>query len=154
MRIVKTGVIFIYVYNYLFALLVFLSDARLHWMTWITSTTMTSWCKYRFCVFLHLRRLYFQALAEMRSQCLLRFPDVIFLSFQDPAPLPYLRHDDPYMFNINLFVAVKGVCQFCNICLSLCIRCMLKRSVSFFSFVSHLSRWGHARARHYLQVQF
>uniref|UniRef100_A0A9J7YRZ0 Fumarylacetoacetase n=1 Tax=Cyprinus carpio carpio TaxID=630221 RepID=A0A9J7YRZ0_CYPCA len=27
---------------------------------------------------------------------------------QDPVPLPYLRHDDPYTFNINLFVAVKG----------------------------------------------
>uniref|UniRef100_A0A672P707 Fumarylacetoacetase n=1 Tax=Sinocyclocheilus grahami TaxID=75366 RepID=A0A672P707_SINGR len=30
---------------------------------------------------------------------------------QDPVPLPYLRHDDPYTFNINLFVAVKGVCH-------------------------------------------
>ncbi|KAI7814383.1 fumarylacetoacetase [Triplophysa rosa] len=27
---------------------------------------------------------------------------------QDPEPLPYLRHDDPYTFNINLFVDVKG----------------------------------------------
>ncbi|XDV18646.1 hypothetical protein PO909_024294 [Leuciscus waleckii] len=27
---------------------------------------------------------------------------------QDPVPLPYLCHDDPYMFNINLFVTVKG----------------------------------------------
>uniref|UniRef100_A0A8C1YQ22 Fumarylacetoacetase n=1 Tax=Cyprinus carpio TaxID=7962 RepID=A0A8C1YQ22_CYPCA len=27
---------------------------------------------------------------------------------QDPAPLPYLHHDEPYMFNINLFVTVKG----------------------------------------------
>uniref|UniRef100_A0A671SI71 Fumarylacetoacetase n=1 Tax=Sinocyclocheilus anshuiensis TaxID=1608454 RepID=A0A671SI71_9TELE len=27
---------------------------------------------------------------------------------QDPVPLPYLRHGDPYTFNINLFVAVKG----------------------------------------------
>uniref|UniRef100_A0A8C2J6Q1 Fumarylacetoacetase n=1 Tax=Cyprinus carpio TaxID=7962 RepID=A0A8C2J6Q1_CYPCA len=34
--------------------------------------------------------------------------NVILLSFQDPAPLPYLHHDEPYMFNINLFVTVKG----------------------------------------------
>ncbi|TRY77615.1 hypothetical protein DNTS_005771 [Danionella cerebrum] len=27
---------------------------------------------------------------------------------QDPVPLPYLQHDDPYTFNINLFAAVKG----------------------------------------------
>lgn len=27
---------------------------------------------------------------------------------QDPVPLPYLRHDDPYTFNIHLSVAVKG----------------------------------------------
>uniref|UniRef100_A0AAY4EBJ5 Fumarylacetoacetase n=1 Tax=Denticeps clupeoides TaxID=299321 RepID=A0AAY4EBJ5_9TELE len=27
---------------------------------------------------------------------------------QDPKPLPYLSHDDPYTFNINLFVSVKG----------------------------------------------
>ncbi|XP_023669791.2 fumarylacetoacetase [Paramormyrops kingsleyae] len=27
---------------------------------------------------------------------------------QDPEPLPYLRHDDPYTFDINLFVSVKG----------------------------------------------
>ncbi|KAI2662966.1 Fumarylacetoacetase [Labeo rohita] len=26
----------------------------------------------------------------------------------DPVPLPYLRHNDPYTFNINLFVSVKG----------------------------------------------
>uniref|UniRef100_A0AAY4EBP9 Fumarylacetoacetase n=1 Tax=Denticeps clupeoides TaxID=299321 RepID=A0AAY4EBP9_9TELE len=29
-------------------------------------------------------------------------------AFQDPKPLPYLSHDDPYTFNINLFVSVKG----------------------------------------------
>ncbi|XP_072516577.1 fumarylacetoacetase [Salminus brasiliensis] len=27
---------------------------------------------------------------------------------QDPEPLPYLCHQDPYTFNINLFVTVKG----------------------------------------------
>ncbi|XP_007258217.3 fumarylacetoacetase [Astyanax mexicanus] len=27
---------------------------------------------------------------------------------QDPEPLPYLCHQDPYTFNINLFVSVKG----------------------------------------------
>ncbi|KAJ0056486.1 hypothetical protein NL108_008337, partial [Boleophthalmus pectinirostris] len=27
---------------------------------------------------------------------------------QDPEPLPYLQHQDPYTFNINLFVAIKG----------------------------------------------
>lgn len=27
---------------------------------------------------------------------------------QDPKPLPYLRHDQPYMFDINLSVALKG----------------------------------------------
>lgn len=27
---------------------------------------------------------------------------------QDPEPLPYLRHDDAYTFNINLFVSVRG----------------------------------------------
>ncbi|XP_062327846.1 fumarylacetoacetase isoform X2 [Osmerus eperlanus] len=29
-------------------------------------------------------------------------------ALQDPEPLPYLRHDDAYTFNINLFVSVKG----------------------------------------------
>ncbi|RXM90946.1 Fumarylacetoacetase [Acipenser ruthenus] len=32
-------------------------------------------------------------------------------SVQDPKPLPYLCHDDPYTFDINLFVSVKGYCQ-------------------------------------------
>ncbi|XP_061526549.1 fumarylacetoacetase [Phycodurus eques] len=27
---------------------------------------------------------------------------------QDPQPLPYLRHEDAYTFNINLFVSLKG----------------------------------------------
>lgn len=27
---------------------------------------------------------------------------------QDPEPLPYLQHPDPYTFNINLFVSLKG----------------------------------------------
>lgn len=27
---------------------------------------------------------------------------------QDPRPLPYLRHDQPYTFDINLSVALKG----------------------------------------------
>ncbi|CAK6970421.1 fumarylacetoacetase [Scomber scombrus] len=27
---------------------------------------------------------------------------------QDPEPLPYLQHQDPYTFNINLFVSLKG----------------------------------------------
>uniref|UniRef100_A0A4W4FZI7 Fumarylacetoacetase n=1 Tax=Electrophorus electricus TaxID=8005 RepID=A0A4W4FZI7_ELEEL len=27
----------------------------------------------------------------------------------DPEPLPYLLHSDPYTFNINLFVSIKGV---------------------------------------------
>ncbi|XP_076012002.1 fumarylacetoacetase [Genypterus blacodes] len=27
---------------------------------------------------------------------------------QDPDPLPYLKHDDPFTFNINLFVSLKG----------------------------------------------
>ncbi|XP_072321514.1 fumarylacetoacetase [Eucyclogobius newberryi] len=27
---------------------------------------------------------------------------------QDPEPLPYLQHQDPFSFNINLFVAIKG----------------------------------------------
>uniref|UniRef100_A0AAR2KGP5 Fumarylacetoacetase n=1 Tax=Pygocentrus nattereri TaxID=42514 RepID=A0AAR2KGP5_PYGNA len=26
----------------------------------------------------------------------------------DPQPLPYLQHQDPYTFNINLFVSIKG----------------------------------------------
>uniref|UniRef100_A0A8C1THW0 Fumarylacetoacetase n=1 Tax=Cyprinus carpio TaxID=7962 RepID=A0A8C1THW0_CYPCA len=55
-------------------------------------------------------------LTVLRTQCLNTqcshspscFPNVILLSFQDPAPLPYLHHDEPYMFNINLFVTVKG----------------------------------------------
>ncbi|KAM9860976.1 fumarylacetoacetase [Aulostomus maculatus] len=29
-------------------------------------------------------------------------------AIQDPEPLPYLRHQDPYTFNINLFVSLKG----------------------------------------------
>lgn len=31
------------------------------------------------------------------------------LSLQDPEPLPYLQHQDPYTFNINLFVSLKGI---------------------------------------------
>ncbi|XP_061740169.1 fumarylacetoacetase [Nerophis ophidion] len=27
---------------------------------------------------------------------------------QDPEPLPYLRHQDPYTFNIKLFISLKG----------------------------------------------
>lgn len=30
------------------------------------------------------------------------------LPLQDPRPLPYLRHDQPYTFDINLSVALKG----------------------------------------------
>lgn len=30
------------------------------------------------------------------------------LPLQDPKPLPYLRHDQPYMFDINLSVSLKG----------------------------------------------
>ena len=26
----------------------------------------------------------------------------------DPTPLPYLRHDDPYSFNINLEIGLQG----------------------------------------------
>lgn len=28
--------------------------------------------------------------------------------FKDPEPFPYLKHDDPYSFDINLEVAIKG----------------------------------------------
>uniref|UniRef100_A0A3Q2CAC3 Fumarylacetoacetase n=1 Tax=Cyprinodon variegatus TaxID=28743 RepID=A0A3Q2CAC3_CYPVA len=39
---------------------------------------------------------------------------------QDPEPLPYLRHDDAYTFNINLFVSLKGqdMSEAVNICTS------------------------------------
>uniref|UniRef100_A0A8D1BWI8 Fumarylacetoacetase n=1 Tax=Sus scrofa TaxID=9823 RepID=A0A8D1BWI8_PIG len=39
---------------------------------------------------------------------------------QDPKPLPYLRHDQPYMFDINLSVALKGegMSQAATICRS------------------------------------
>ena len=30
----------------------------------------------------------------------------------DPTPLPYLRHDDPYSFDINLEVGLQG--QHCH----------------------------------------
>lgn len=30
------------------------------------------------------------------------------LPTQDPQPLPYLRHDQPYTFDIHLSVALKG----------------------------------------------
>ncbi|XP_033845906.2 fumarylacetoacetase [Periophthalmus magnuspinnatus] len=41
-------------------------------------------------------------------------------SIQDPEPLPYLQHQDPYTFNINLFVAIKGerMAQASTICRS------------------------------------
>uniref|UniRef100_A0A9J7X0H1 Fumarylacetoacetase n=1 Tax=Cyprinus carpio carpio TaxID=630221 RepID=A0A9J7X0H1_CYPCA len=48
---------------------------------------------------------------------------------QDPVPLPYLRHDDPYTFNINLFVAR----------LSLCICCMLQCSYMYWSMKQQLA---------------
>ncbi|CAN9506859.1 unnamed protein product [Ophioblennius macclurei] len=39
---------------------------------------------------------------------------------QDPEPLPYLQHSDPYTFNINLFVSLKGqgMAEAANICRS------------------------------------
>ncbi|XP_061564221.1 fumarylacetoacetase [Cololabis saira] len=39
---------------------------------------------------------------------------------QDPEPLPYLQHKDPYTFNINLFVSLKGpdMTEAANICTS------------------------------------
>uniref|UniRef100_A0A5G2QPJ7 Fumarylacetoacetase n=1 Tax=Sus scrofa TaxID=9823 RepID=A0A5G2QPJ7_PIG len=42
------------------------------------------------------------------------------LPSQDPKPLPYLRHDQPYMFDINLSVALKGegMSQAATICRS------------------------------------
>lgn len=27
---------------------------------------------------------------------------------QDPQPMPYLRHDDPYTFDVHLEVGIKG----------------------------------------------
>ncbi|MBN3306187.1 FAAA Fumarylacetoacetase, partial [Amia calva] len=35
-------------------------------------------------------------------------PFVLPNAVQDPKPLPYLCHEDPYTFDINLFVSVKG----------------------------------------------
>ncbi|TSK53831.1 Fumarylacetoacetase [Bagarius yarrelli] len=35
-------------------------------------------------------------------------PFVEYNTVQDPEPLPYLQHQDPYTFNINLFVSIKG----------------------------------------------
>ncbi|XP_056267993.1 fumarylacetoacetase isoform X1 [Pseudoliparis swirei] len=39
---------------------------------------------------------------------------------QDPEPLPYLQHPDPYTLNINLFVSLKGqgMSEAANICKS------------------------------------
>ena len=31
-----------------------------------------------------------------------------YLYFQDPEPLPYLKHSDPYNFDIHLEVAING----------------------------------------------
>ena len=33
------------------------------------------------------------------------------LYLQNPEPLKYLQHHDPYTFNINLFVSLKGTAQ-------------------------------------------
>ena len=33
--------------------------------------------------------------------------EFVFLLTQDPKPLPYLLHDDPYSFDINLSVGIK-----------------------------------------------
>lgn len=35
-------------------------------------------------------------------------PPCCVLPPQDPKPLPYLRHDQPYTFDINLSVTLKG----------------------------------------------
>ena len=35
------------------------------------------------------------------------------LPLQDPKPLPYLRHDRPYTFDINLSVTLKGTLGDC-----------------------------------------
>ncbi|XP_074523088.1 fumarylacetoacetase [Halichoeres trimaculatus] len=39
-------------------------------------------------------------------EALLPFAEPNFI--QDPEPLPYLQHQDPYTFNINLYVSLKG----------------------------------------------
>uniref|UniRef100_A0A8C7X296 Fumarylacetoacetase n=1 Tax=Oryzias sinensis TaxID=183150 RepID=A0A8C7X296_9TELE len=40
--------------------------------------------------------------------CWSNFFSLMFLLLQDPEPLPYLQHQDPYTFNIQLSVALKG----------------------------------------------
>eukprot|EP00062_Callorhinchus_milii_P002403 gi/632938548/ref/XP_007905410.1/ PREDICTED: fumarylacetoacetase isoform X1 [Callorhinchus milii] len=47
-------------------------------------------------------------------------PFVVPNTVQDPKPLPYLCHNDPYTFDINLFVSIKGegMAEMTNICKS------------------------------------
>uniref|UniRef100_A0A673KHU3 Fumarylacetoacetase n=1 Tax=Sinocyclocheilus rhinocerous TaxID=307959 RepID=A0A673KHU3_9TELE len=49
---------------------------------------------------------------------------------QDPVPLPYLRHDEPYTFNINLFVAVKG---------QACVTCCVSSQYMYWSMKQQLA---------------
>uniref|UniRef100_A0A672ZTM5 Fumarylacetoacetase n=1 Tax=Sphaeramia orbicularis TaxID=375764 RepID=A0A672ZTM5_9TELE len=43
-----------------------------------------------------------------RAQCPSYLPQVDVCVMSDPEPLPYLQHQDPFTFNINLFVSLKG----------------------------------------------
>lgn len=50
---------------------------------------------------------YLSAFSNFISMTLIgSFPCALYL--QDPTPLPYLQHSDPYSFDINLQVAIKG----------------------------------------------
>uniref|UniRef100_A0A673KC91 Fumarylacetoacetase n=1 Tax=Sinocyclocheilus rhinocerous TaxID=307959 RepID=A0A673KC91_9TELE len=53
---------------------------------------------------------------------------------QDPVPLPYLRHDEPYTFNINLFVAVKGVNR-----QQACVTCCVSSQYMYWSMKQQLA---------------
>uniref|UniRef100_A0A671KLZ5 Fumarylacetoacetase n=1 Tax=Sinocyclocheilus anshuiensis TaxID=1608454 RepID=A0A671KLZ5_9TELE len=53
---------------------------------------------------------------------------------QDPVPLPYLCHDEPYTFNINLFVAVKGVNR-----QQACVTCCVSSQYMYWSMKQQLA---------------
>lgn len=46
--------------------------------------------------------------SRFQARALCQWPHCCALPSQDPKPLPYLRHSQPYTFDINLSVTLKG----------------------------------------------
>lgn len=70
------------------------------------SATAAPWCEFN-----HRAAVVSLSSVGCEQSCFLFFFLNILLLvvfFQDPEPLSYLQDPDPYTFNINLFVSIKG----------------------------------------------